>query len=311
MAPNGSIVCGSFCILSLDDENQVWLYGTLSKLRGPFIGPLCAVKQSINIISMACGSIHWLGLDGNGNVWGMGNNQLGISGFISNPSEILEPTLIPIHTEIVSIHCGYRCSFCIDNRKLVYGFGENENYQIGVSRGITNSKTIKKPTIIPYLDSVIHVESGFCQSFFQKEDGTVFVCGSNDRGRLGMGDVRTIITPLQNPLLSDICIIRCGSVHALALSNNDELFIMGFLPWNFLSAKVPTRISIDNTSKIENIYCGERHSMVLESNKTVWAMGTNEFNIIGLGINKRECGEFCKIDTPDICMDIIPVLQKQ
>ena len=68
--------------------------------------------------------------------------------------------------------------------------------------------------------------------------------------------------PIQNPMLSDIRIIRCGSTHALALTNNDELYIIGYHHFSFVSTLIPTLVSIDNTSKIENIYCGEKHFVI-------------------------------------------------
>src|SRR3990167_598840 len=129
--------------------------------------------------------------------------------------------------------------------------------------------------------------SGSHHSLFLDPLGTVWSCGNNENGRLGLGDEkhRYVPEPIINlpKIISAIALggssifLDCeGSVWACGYNKNGELGL-----GHARNGHVPEKIG--GLHKIKSIAGGWHHSLFLDSEGSVWACGYNTFGQLGLG----------------------------
>ena len=120
-----------------------------------------------------------------------------------------------------------------------------------------------------------------------KNDGTLWGCGRNDHGELGLGDTnnRASLTQITN---NDAKSVYCGYNHTLILKNNGTLWGCGLNNYGQLglgdtdNRSTFTIIGI-NTNDIKSIYCGGEHTIILKNDGTLWGCGNNLYGQLGVG----------------------------
>jgi alpha-tubulin suppressor-like RCC1 family protein len=126
-------------------------------------------------------------------------------------------------------------------------------------------------------------------TFIEKSDGTVWACGYNYRGQLGLGDTinRNVFTKIDTQF-DNPSKIACGYNHTFIEKNDGTVWGCG---WNGtgglglgnnLSTEVFTQLSTEfnNPNKIA---LGGGNTFIEKSDGTVWACGYNDFSQLGLG----------------------------
>ena len=106
-------------------------------------------------------------------------------------------------------------------------------------------------------------------SLILKNDGTLWGCGWNNVGGLGLGDTtnrNTFTQAITN--VNNIKEIYCGRSHTIILKNDGTLWGTG---WNdvgqlglgdYTNRSTFTQITT-NTNDIKEIYCGSHHNFIL------------------------------------------------
>ncbi|MDR2560857.1 MAG: Ig-like domain-containing protein [Holophagales bacterium] len=115
---------------------------------------------------------------------------------------------------------------------------------------------------------------------FIKADGTLWACGLNTNGQLGLGHTNTVNVPTQIGTDTDWAAIAAGTYHSLALKNDGSLWVWGNTASGALGAtvannKIPSRILAD--SRWVDIAAGNSHSVALKDDGTVWAWGLCDY----------------------------------
>lgn len=114
-------------------------------------------------------------------------------------------------------------SLCL-NDGVVYSTGSNSKYQLGTGNAI-NRDFFREIDI----KDVIQVSNGIAHSVFLKKDGTIFGCGANDVGQLGLFDERLLdvyhdqdllITIPRKLPINDVLSISCGNFHTIVQTKN-------------------------------------------------------------------------------------------
>lgn len=145
-----------------------------------------------NIIQISSGGWYSLALDANGNVWAFGRNDYGQLGINNTTKQTRPQKVVGVNgtgylSDIVRIEAGYMSSFAVDRSGNVYGWGYNNNGQLGINN-TTNQKVPKQVLggiTGGNLNEVMLVSSNGYHSTFVKYDGTVWTTGFNNNGELG------------------------------------------------------------------------------------------------------------------------------
>ena len=137
--------------------------------------------------------------------------------------------------------------------------------------------------------SVLHavqpaVAAGFQHSLFLKSDGTVWACGDNQDGQLGIGSHADEWTPAQ--VMGGVKAIAAGDWHSLFLKSDGTVWACGdngsgeLGDGTHLDRTSPVQLSI---SDVKAISAGAEFSLFLKTDGTVWACGSNDTGKLGDG----------------------------
>ena len=193
------------------------------------------------------------------------------------------------------IACGKSHSLFVCNDGSVKSWGNNKSGELGIG----NTKNQNLPANINNTigGNVIAVEAHYYESFysqdnggsyFLKSDGTVWVCGVNISGNLGLASNfgNIISEPTQIPGLSGIKAISAGNIHTLFLKNDGTVWTCGKNLYGQMgiqnnSGRQLTPVQINGLSNVTAISAGYYHSLFLKSDGTVWACGGNFYGQMG------------------------------
>ena len=161
-----------------------------------------------DIKQIYCGHYHTLILKNDGTLWGCGRNtegQLGL-GDTTNRKTFTEITTNA--DNVKSVYCGGYHTFILENDGTLWGTGRNSNGQLGLGDG-NNRTTFTE--ITTNVDDIKTINCGEYYTFILKNDGTLWSCGENDYGQLGLGDKtsKTTFTKITTNT-DDIKSVCCG-----------------------------------------------------------------------------------------------------
>ena len=126
-------------------------------------------------------------------------------------------------------------------------------------------------------------------SLILKNDSTLWGCGQNTYGQLGLGDSNNRYTFTQvTTNTDDIKEIYCGAGHTLILENDGTLWGCGYnvdgeLGLGDTTDRTTFTQVTTNTDDIKQVYCGENHTLILKNDGTLWSTGLNNCGQLGLG----------------------------
>eukprot|EP00012_Vannella_robusta_P002123 CAMPEP_0206182660 /NCGR_PEP_ID=MMETSP0166-20121206/190_1 /ASSEMBLY_ACC=CAM_ASM_000260 /TAXON_ID=95228 /ORGANISM="Vannella robusta, Strain DIVA3 518/3/11/1/6" /LENGTH=352 /DNA_ID=CAMNT_0053597397 /DNA_START=63 /DNA_END=1121 /DNA_ORIENTATION=- len=276
------VSCGYSHTATVDNFGIVWTFG--SNKEGQLGRATASSESDIPekviklplITQVACGLLT-LCLDENNNVWCFGSQEFRSSDFTS--AEIL-PRQIPELCNIHSVHTGQNHSICLDRDGFVWGFGDNDIYQIGLKE----ATTVKTPTIVPDLENITHVSVGYSHSAFLNEEGRVLLCGYGSQGQLGRGKNTDNSPVFMLEHASRVKKVMCGYFHTCIVNEDGDCYVTGNNNFYQLGlghnnfCGVFTRLQFDD---IEPIILGGLHS-VFRVGPCVMGCGRNEQYELGL-----------------------------
>ena len=137
--------------------------------------------------------------------------------------------------------------------------------------------------------NIIKVDTGFDHSLFLQDDGTLWCCGNNSVGELGLGHNEWIFEPVPIPffVINKIRIkqVKCGSNHHLALDDRCFVYSWGcnkFGQCGDGKAKqclnTPRLIEFFANEIVKGIDCGSFHSYCRTEEGKHYLFGSNYEN---------------------------------
>lgn len=183
------ISCGDLFTIALKNDGTVWSWGDNEEGQlgiGSYLTSANPVKiLYINdVISIRTGNLHTLALKNNGELYSWGKNTVGQCGNGTTSRNITNP--VYVINGISAIGVGGAHSFAITNEGTVLGWGTNTLGQLGIG---TYNNIFSSPVEMKGISNVKCITGGNLHTIVLKNDGTVWVCGSNKYGGLGDGHI--------------------------------------------------------------------------------------------------------------------------
>ena len=277
--------------LILKNDNTLWgcgynYYGNLG------LGDIADRKiftkvttNADNIKQVYCGYSHTFILKNDGTLWGTGNNYSGQLGLGDGHDRYAFTQITTNIDNIKEVYCGGSYTIILKNDGTLWGCGCNTFGQLGLGDK-TNRTTFTQ--ITTNINDIKEIYCGGSHIFMLKNDGTLWSCGYNYNGQLGLGDNddRYTFTEIATNA-NDIKSICCGSHHTLILKNDGSLWGTGRNNCSQLGLGDTTDRTIftqvtTNINNIKEIYCGANHTFMLKNDGTLWGTGRNDFGDLGL-----------------------------
>ena len=198
-----------------------------------------------------------------------------------------------------SILCGSQHTFILKANGDLWATGDNSSGQLGLSATTgTSVKSFKKVNV----DNVKQVICGDNFSYILKKDGTVWACGNNYYGQLGLGynSSSNDIYFFKNIDITDVQQIACGGSHTMILKTDGTLWATGYNNYGQLglgdtdTRKLFTKVDITDVAQVA---CGYNHTLVLKTDGTLWATGRNSNGQLGLDTTDGSKTIFNKVTT--------------
>lgn len=306
---NSGVAAGSSHSLILKADGGLWaqgynLNGQLglgdnSDRAGPtlVIAPSFASGQPA-VRTMAAGGSHSLILRSDGSLWSMGDNSSGQLGLgdannRNRPNQVW-PAPAASQPSPCAIAAGSRHSLILKTDGSLWAMGSNQKGQLGFGDRVDRqSPTQVLAAPAAGQPGVTALAAGGDHSLILKADGSLWACGLNNYGQLGLGD-RTDRTSFTQVLAAPasgqagVRFIAAGAWHSLVVKSDGSLWSMGYN----LCGQLALGDTTDRSRPTQVLASGVRtaaacdwHSLVLKTDGSLWAAGYNYFGELGTGDN--------------------------
>ena len=142
--------------------------------------------------------------------------------------------------------------------------------------------------------NVKYVACGDQNTFVVKNDGSLWACGCNTAGRLGLGSTDTSSHRLFCKVINEgVKQVSSGPNHTMVLKDDGSLWACGNNGNGQMGTGETSYSFIQVTENINNdvkqVECGCYCTFIIKNDDSLWACGRNEYGDLGLGdTEKRE-----------------------
>lgn len=188
------------------------------------------------------------------------------------------------------------CSFAIDHNNNVWGWGKNTNGQLGVpdlekgselffktflrGLGLPANDTIDKPVKLDF--KVKELAIGDNHTIFRRMDDTLWSCGINDNGQVGIRYIKHSRTP--RFAAANVKKIAAGGYHSIYTDKkkivwgcgNNEYWQIG------TRGKHCFQKPVSSNMRAIKVAAGLVHTVIIDTNNHVWVTGYNDHGQLGI-----------------------------
>jgi len=287
--------------IALKNDGTLWAWGnTYAGAVGNGVNTPGMVWAPIQIgtdtdwLDINCDSAYYtLALKTDGSLWCWGDNHAGCLGLGPGILDVAVPTRVGLDNDWIfacasggSSNFIRGSSFAIKSDGTLWSWGFNSSGQLG--DGTTINKDI--PTPVPNTTgNWKKAVSQMGHSFFLKTDGTLWACGYNQDGILGIGsDLNAAnLNILQVGTDTDWKDINTGLSHATALKTDGTLWCWGLNTKGQLGLgaagnhNTPVQAG-DFNAAYAAVSCGLFCTLVLDDNGEIGSTGQNNYGVLGI-----------------------------
>lgn len=284
------IAAGKEHSLFLLDDGTVWGIGgnAVGQLGEEVINTTNLPVQVAGIedvANVAAGGYHSLFLKNDGSVWGCGlndTNQLGTGS--TEISSYMTPFLLVSSYDFTKISGSVNYSLFLKSDQTVWGCGLNYYSQMGTEA--TEISSFSTITQLTGIEDVVDMKAGPYHSLFLKNDGTVWSCGLNDVGQLGVSTEENYSsTFVQVNSGTDAVQIAAGGSHNLFLKTDGTVWSWGSNNKGQLGVETTDYYTVSaipiNISGVTKIVAGEDYSLFLKDDQSAISCGSNNYGKLG------------------------------
>ncbi len=291
IAPTGALQAGDSFTMVRKPDGTVWTWGDNGRgqqgdgeAENPNPHPQQLPSLS-SIISVAAAGDHAFALSTTGTVWAWGADDQAQCGD-NGTNDISTPISLSGISNIAAIFAGQFQGFAVDNSENLYGWGDNSSGQLGDGT-FTNRPS---PEQIGLMSGVVKVCSGSGSdltgvTLVLKNDGSVWACGANAHGELGVGVESGPVSAFQPvPGMTNVIDIAVGydswyGGHCLALKADGTVWAWGADWWGELGDALsyesnpnPQQVTLPPAIAV---FAVDTHSYVLLSHGSVAVFGND------------------------------------
>ncbi|CAF1465462.1 unnamed protein product [Rotaria magnacalcarata] len=230
------------------------------------------LPQHAEVVQVACGQHFSVCLTSNGKVviWGS------ISGKVTNDDGFFyqKPEYLGGFTDkrMIQIAAGYNHCLGLTDDGTVYSTGMNAHGQLGLGH---NHDCVRATPIVCLRGSpIVFIACGAYHSLIISKSGTVFTCGFNSSGQLGLGDTDSRVWPSNVKSLQQqkATYASCGEKHSAVITLEGGVFSFGSSTHGQLGHNstndelLPRKISELMGSEVSQIACGRSHTVIFMPN---------------------------------------------
>jgi len=193
---------------------------------------------------------------------------------------------------IKKIFSGYAHTFFHTTNDEVYGFGYNKDGELGVN---IKEKYNHSPTLVklPNKEQIKSIFCGYLHTIFQSKNNSLYSCGYNVFGQLGLDDKKNRILPTKITFFGkkNLRIVACGGYHNIFLgkrknnvmygcgcNDSGELLKKEFCRFNKISElNYPWFLK----GNIKDIICGCATTFILTKKNKLFGIGCNDDGRLG------------------------------
>ena len=236
-------------------------------------------------------------------IYGVGNNLHNQIGDNLSSSDLATPKysswFVDSRIIVSQIACGQQYTMFLTDDGNIYGFGRNNEYQLGYSNSTASQPTPRQ--LNWFSDNAIVISQivcGYYHTMFLTDDGNVYGVGKNNYYQLGYSSSSSSqSTPRHLSWFREggnnitISQIACDYDFTMFLTDNGDVYGVGYNAYYQLgyssTANQPTPRHLSwfreggNNITISQIACGAYHTMFLTDDGNVYGVGRNYNNQLG------------------------------
>ncbi|MCX7711691.1 MAG: FecR domain-containing protein [Clostridia bacterium] len=290
---------GSIWAWGLNNKGQLGIGspGTISQTTEPTqVLGYGGTGNLLNISAVEAGEYFTAALKSDGTIWTWGDNSYGQLGVSTGTTSRSFPGQVAGLFNIKAVSAGVNHTVVLKSDGTVWAWGQNNYGQLGngTTTNASNPTAVVSSDGSGYLTGITAISAGDYHTAVLRNDGTVWVYGSNHYGQLGKGamDTDSHTIPAQvTGLPSNIIAIASGGNFILALTADGYLWAWGEnyngqLGDNTTTCRYsPIQVKgLGGTGLLNSIVsfnAGSVHSLAVSNTGQVYAWGNNNRGKLG------------------------------
>ncbi|XP_076116547.1 secretion-regulating guanine nucleotide exchange factor-like isoform X1 [Mytilus galloprovincialis] len=171
------------------------------------------------------------------------------------------------------------------NSQRLFSWGANSYGQLGLGH-CTDKSIPEEINLSEDFGNVSSVSGGGGHTLVLTDNGKLFVCGSNDKGQLGLGSTedQTVLTPVGSIEREIITKVVGGWDFTIMLNDKGIIYVTGSNKFNQLGLPditekyitTPVRMFLPGNPKVTEIEAGLRHGIALTDTGQVYIWGSRK-----------------------------------
>jgi alpha-tubulin suppressor-like RCC1 family protein len=221
------------------------------------------------------------------------SNAMGVGSNIFNSNTLLNVLgsndVVKQFSNISDVSVGINHTLALLNDGTVYSCGANNAGQLGQGLTIDNSanrvlKQVKGLDGAGFITNIIQISAGDTHSLFVRNDGSLYGCGLNIFGQLGIGNTTYAFNVLKQSSVTNVSYVSAGVNTSLVIKNdgtawgcgrNDTGQLAQGVIYTLASSFIPIMdVGYSNQmSNVKQVQAGRAWSLFLKNDGTCYASG--------------------------------------